>query len=131
MEKNITIESEQKNIRIIENLIEEISSQVELSTEVYGKVMVAAIEAVNNAIIHGNKSNREKKVDIRLEVNDKEMQIFIADEGEGFDYENVPDPTAPENIENIHGRGVFLMIQLSDEVHFFENGSKVELIFYI
>ena len=104
MEKNITIESEQKNIRIIENLIEEISSQVELSTEVYGKVMVAAIEAVNNAIIHGNKSNPEKKVDIRLAVNDKEMQIFIADEGEGFDYENVPDPTAPENIENIHHR---------------------------
>ena len=131
MEKNITIESEQKNIRIIENLIEEICSQIEMSAEVYGKVLVAAIEAVNNAIIHGNKSNTEKKVDIRLAVKNKEMKICIADEGEGFDYENVPDPTAPENIENIHGRGVFLMIQLSDEVHFFENGSKVELIFYI
>ncbi len=131
MEKNVTIASEQKNIRIIENLIEDLCSQIEMSSEVYGKVLVAAIEAVNNAIIHGNKSNPEKKVDIRLAVNDKEMHIFVADEGEGFDYENVPDPTAPENIENIHGRGVFLMIQLSDEVHFFENGAKVELIFYI
>ncbi len=131
MEKNITITSEQKNIRIIENLIDEISSKTKLSTEVYGKVLVAAIEVVNNAIIHGNKSNPEKKVDINIAVNSKEIHILVADEGEGFDYENVPDPTAPENIENIHGRGVFLMIQLSDEVHFFENGAKVELIFYI
>lgn len=131
MEKNISIASEQKNIRVIENLIEEICSKMNINNEIYGKVLVAAIEAVNNAIVHGNKSNPEKKVEINLAVNNKEMHIFISDEGEGFDYENVPDPTSPENIENIHGRGVFLMIKLSDEVHFFENGSKVELIFYI
>lgn len=130
MEKNIQIASVQNNIRIIENLIDETCSKMKLSTEVYGKVLVAAIEAVNNAIIHGNKSNPEKKVEIKLTVTEKEMHIFVEDEGEGFDYENVPDPTAPENIENIHGRGVFLMIQLSDEVHFYNNGAKVELIFY-
>ena len=131
MKKNISIASEQKNIRIVENLIDDICSQMKVSNEMYGKVLVAAIEAVNNAIIHGNKSDPKKKVEIKLSVNNQEMHIYVSDEGEGFDYENVPDPTSPENIENIHGRGVFLMIQLSDEVHFFENGSKVELIFYI
>jgi len=130
MEQHITINSEQKNLRIVEKTIDEISGEHKLSSEVYGKVLIAAIEAVNNAIVHGNKSNPEKKVDIKIETNEKEIHIFVADEGEGFDYENVPDPTAPENIENIHGRGVFLMIQLSDEVHFYENGAKVELIFY-
>lgn len=131
MKKNISIASEQKNIRVVENLIDDVCSHMNVSNEMYGKVLVAAIEAVNNAIIHGNKSNPAKKVEINMSVRNKEMHIFISDEGEGFDYENVPDPTAPENIENIHGRGVFLMIQLSDEVHFFENGAKVELIFYL
>ena len=131
MERNVRIASEQKNLRIVENLIDEISGEQKLSSEVYGKILIAAVEAVNNAINHGNKSNAEKEVEINISVGEKEMHIFVADEGEGFDYENVPDPTAPENIENIHGRGVFLMIQLSDEVHFFDNGSKVELIFYI
>ena len=131
MEKEITIRSEQENLRIIENIIDEVSSEIKLSSELYGKVLIAAVEAVNNAIMHGNKSIPEKKVEFKISTTGKEMHIFVSDEGEGFDYENVPDPTAPENIENIHGRGVFLMIQLSDEVHFYENGSKVELKFYI
>jgi serine/threonine-protein kinase RsbW len=131
MEKNVTITSKQENLRIVENLIDEISGLAKLKSEVYGKVLIAAIEAVNNAINHGNKLIAEKKVEIKISVEEKKIHIFVADEGGGFDYENVPDPTAPENIENIHGRGVFLMIQLSDEVHFFDNGSKVELIFYI
>lgn len=130
MEKNITINAEQKNLRVVENLIDQISSEVKLSSEVYGKVLIAAIEAANNAIIHGNKSDPQKKIEIKITTKEKEMHIYVTDEGEGFDYENVPDPTAPENIENTHGRGVFLMIQLSDEVHFYEKGSRVELIFY-
>lgn len=131
MEKRITIFSEQKNLRVVEKMVDEISGEQKLNSEVYGKVLIAAIEAVNNAIMHGNKSDATKKVEIKISASDKELHIFVGDEGEGFDYENVPDPTAPENIENVHGRGVFLMIQLSDEVRFFENGSKVELIFYI
>ena len=130
MEKETTIYSEQKNLRVVENLIDEISGELSLSSEVYGKVLIAAIEAVNNAIMHGNKSDPQKSVEIKIVTEGKEIHIFVKDEGEGFDYENVPDPTSPENIENIHGRGVFLMIQLSDEVHFYENGSRVELIFY-
>ena len=131
MEKKITINSEQKNLREVEKMVDEISGEQKLSSEVYGKVLIAAVEAVNNAIMHGNKSDPNKKVDIKMSTSDKGLHIFVGDEGEGFDYENVPDPTAPENIENVHGRGVFLMIQLTDEVHFFENGSKVELLFYI
>jgi len=130
MEKNITIYAEPKNLRVVENLIDQISSELKLSSEVYGKILIAAIEAANNAIIHGNKSDPQKKIEIKITKKKKEIHIYVADEGEGFDYENVPDPTAPENIENTHGRGVFLMIQLSDEVHFYENGSRVELIFY-
>lgn len=131
MKKHIKIASEPQNLRIIENLIDEISSEYEISSDIYGKILIASVEAVNNAIVHGNKSNVKKNVEIKILIKEEKLHIFVEDEGEGFDYENVPDPTAPENIENIHGRGVFLMIQLSDEMHFYENGSKIELIFYI
>jgi serine/threonine-protein kinase RsbW len=53
----------------------------------------------------------------------------IKDQGLGFDYSNIPDPTAPENIEKINGRGIFLMEKLSDKIEFFDNGSKVQLFF--
>jgi len=131
MKKHVKINSEPKNLQIVEHLIDDISNEYGFASEIYGKILIASVEAVNNAIIHGNKSDSEKVVEVDIFEKDEQLHIMVEDEGEGFDYENVPDPTAPENIENIHGRGVFLMIQLSDEVHFYENGSKVELIFYI
>jgi serine/threonine-protein kinase RsbW len=62
-------------------------------------------------------------------MNDIRISIFIQDEGPGFNYQNVPDPTIPENIENIYGRGVYLMRHLADNVVFHNNGQKVEIQF--
>jgi Anti-sigma regulatory factor (Ser/Thr protein kinase) len=84
---------------------------------------------VNNAIVHGNKQNEEKDVIVNITIEKGELHIVVKDQGKGFDYENVPDPTAPENIENISGRGIFLMRKLSDKLIFDENGTKAELIF--
>ncbi len=97
----------------------------------YGKVLIACIEAVNNSIVHGNNSNPEKYVAIGVESKNEKLKILVQDEGAGFDYKHIPDPTAPDNIENIHGRGVFLMNHLSDEVNFLDDGAGVELIFNI
>ncbi|MBA7517141.1 Anti-sigma F factor [subsurface metagenome] len=129
MKKRLEITSLQKNIRLVEALIDEITSKQELKADIYGRILIGTVEAVNNAIIHGNKSNPEKVVNIRIYKTKKELHIIVKDEGEGFDYKNVPDPTAPENIENIHGRGFFLMTKLSDKIVFYENGSRVELIY--
>ena len=57
--------------------------------------------------------------------------LRVQDQGPGFDYQNIPDPTSPENIEKINGRGVFLMQKLSDQIEFFENGSIVQLTFIL
>jgi serine/threonine-protein kinase RsbW len=59
------------------------------------------------------------------------IKFIVKDEGRGFNYENLPDPTAPENLEKIGGRGIFLMKHLSDEVQFKEQGRIVELSFYM
>jgi serine/threonine-protein kinase RsbW len=58
------------------------------------------------------------------------IQFVVEDEGKGFDYEHLPDPTSPENIEKVGGRGIFLMKHLSDEVQFTERGKVVHLNFY-
>lgn len=128
---NIQIPSIIENIRIIESFIDNAKNKLGLNDDIYGNIMIAVTESVNNAIIHGNKSDRNKNVQISLTINDDILKFIIEDEGEGFDYKNLPDPTAPENIDKTNGRGIFLMKHLSDEVNFLQNGRVVELCFYI
>jgi len=131
MQKRLQIISDPVSIRKIENLIDELSEKHNIESDLYGKVLVATVEAVNNAIIHGNKLDRNKIVNVNVFTSRQKIKINVRDEGRGFDYNKVPDPTSPENIENIHGRGVFLMQKLSDGIEFRHNGSEVELTFYI
>jgi len=129
MHKSLEIKSAPENLHLVEKVIDEMTEKHQIESDLYGKILVATIEAVNNAIIHGNKSDIDKKVTIDINANGDSMKIKIRDEGDGFDYEKVPDPTAPENIENIHGRGVFLMTKLSDDIKFNEKGTEVEMTF--
>jgi serine/threonine-protein kinase RsbW len=93
--------------------------------------MIAVTESVNNAIMHGNKNDRTKNVTLSLSLNNNVINFRIKDEGIGFDFQNLPDPTSPENLDKPSGRGIFLMKHLSDEVNFSNNGSLVELSFYM
>ena len=129
MRKDLNIPSEIGNLRLVEKVIDEVSFEVDMSDEVYGNVLVATMEATNNAIIHGNNSDPNKQVKIAIQVVERELKIHIEDQGIGFDYQSVPDPTAPENLEKIHGRGIFLMERLSDEILYLEEGRIVELKF--
>ncbi len=129
MIKDLNFASDIGNLRLVEKAIDELSLELDLSDEVYGNVLVATMEATNNAIIHGNRSNPEKEVKIKMKLEDKELMVHIEDQGEGFDHMNIPDPTAPENLEKINGRGIFLMERLSDEILYIEEGRIVELKF--
>ncbi|HKL08658.1 MAG TPA: ATP-binding protein [Bacteroidales bacterium] len=129
MEKSISIQSKIENINIVEKLIDEVSEEAQINSEIYGKMLIATVEAVNNSIVHGNKEDASKKVTVTFAINESKICIFIQDEGPGFNYQKVPDPTIPENIENISGRGVYLMRHLADHVLFHENGQKVEIQF--
>src|SRR5882762_1186819 len=118
--KMLKIASKIENLTLVEKLINDICSELKVNEDHYGNILVALTEAVNNAIQHGNKGNPEKTIDIKLISSGEESLSFtIEDQGEGFDYHNLPDPTAPENIESPNGRGVFLMKNLSDKVEFF------------
>ena len=129
MRKDLNIPSEIGNLRLVEKAIDELSTELDLSDEVYGNVLVATMEATNNAIIHGNNSDPSKNVKIEIQMLEKELKVLIEDQGIGFDHKNIPDPTSPENVEKINGRGIFLMERLSDEILYLEEGRIVELKF--
>ncbi|MEJ6681714.1 MAG: ATP-binding protein [Flavobacteriales bacterium] len=127
--REISFESAADNIHIVENLIDEICETLNVNEEYYGNILISLTEAVNNAMVHGNKLDSHKKVLVTVKTDDTSIHFTISDEGPGFDYANLPDPTAPENIEKPNGRGVFLMKNLSDGCSFEENGRVVELEF--
>lgn len=127
----IEIPSINENIRIIESFIDNAKEKFNLDDDIYGNIMIAVTESVNNAIMHGNKNDRTKNVTLSLSLNNNIILFKVMDEGHGFDFQNLPDPTSPENLDKPSGRGIFLMKHLSDEVNFSNNGSLVELSFYM
>src|SRR6218665_2501878 len=128
---SIQVPSITENIRMIESFIDNAKEKFHLDDDIYGNIMIAVTEAVNNAIRHGNSGNKDKNVFLGLTLSESLIKFTVKDEGSGFNYDNLPDPTAPENLEKPGGRGIFLMRHLSDEVDFKEGGRVVELSFYI
>lgn len=127
----ISISSKISDIVLVESFIESFVSHFQLSEELYGKVSLSVIEAVNNAIMSGNKQNPDKSVVVTAAKFEDKFQVTITDEGEGFDYNYIPDPTLSDNLEKDAGRGLFLMKILSDELIFEKGGSKVTLVFKV
>jgi serine/threonine-protein kinase RsbW len=128
---SIEIPSLSENIRMIESFIDNAKEKYHLNDDIYGNIMIAVTEAVNNAIKHGNQNNSRKNVSLALALEEGVIKFRVEDEGNGFDYEHLPDPTSPENLEKPGGRGIFLMKHLADEVAFGEKGKVVELSFYM
>ena len=126
---HMQIASKPESINLVEKLIDDIKTEYQVHEECYGNMLVAVTEAVNNAMQHGNKYDPSKMVNITYEVDTDQISFTISDQGSGFDYLNLPDPTDPENLEKPAGRGVFLMKHLADQIIFSENGKVVELYF--
>jgi serine/threonine-protein kinase RsbW len=127
----ISIPSLIENIKIIESFIDNAREKYAINEDIYGNIMISVTECVTNAIVHGNKLDKKKTVNLELCLDENEVKFIIMDEGPGFDYEHLADPTSPENLEKSGGRGIFIMRHLSDEVKFEEKGRKTVLTFYM
>lgn len=89
-------------------------------------IEIALREGLSNAVIHGNREDPYKRVHVTIRCSaDGEVSITVRDEGAGFDSDSIADPTAPENLISTHGRGIYLMRALMDEVSFEEGGTVV------
>jgi serine/threonine-protein kinase RsbW len=131
--ETLTITSDPHNIAQVEAYIEDIRAKYNIADDAFGNILISLTEAANNAIIHGNGSDPSKIVTItaELDARGKALSFTVSDQGKGFDHNNLADPTAPENIDQPCGRGVFLMMQLADMVVFSNHGSTVEMQFRI
>ncbi|MBL4623618.1 MAG: ATP-binding protein [Flavobacteriales bacterium] len=129
--QEIRISSKTENLTVVETFVDEVCEEFKINEDYYGNILIALTEAVTNAIQHGNKYDPEKNIDLQFIPKEKELIFTIKDQGSGFDFNNLPDPTEPENIEKLHGRGIYLMKHLADKVEFSDNGRAVELNFSI
>ena len=127
----LQLSSEMESLTPLENLIEELADKYQISEDTFANMMTCLNEAFINAIVHGNKLDATKKVIINAEVDSKRIIWTVKDEGPGFDPNKILDPTAPENLENLTGRGVFIIKQLADQCIFNASGNEMELHFKI
>jgi serine/threonine-protein kinase RsbW len=126
----VVLQSDYQSLIDVEKIVGSVCDEFGVQEDAFGNVLIAVSEAVNNAIQHGNKNNPNAKVEIKVANQNDTFCIQIKDEGKGFSFEDLPDPTAPENLLKDSGRGVFLMKNLADEVEFQNTGSIVNLYFH-
>jgi serine/threonine-protein kinase RsbW len=126
----VVLPSDYQSLIDVEKIVGNVCDDFGVPEDAFGNVLIAVSEAVNNAIQHGNKNNPDAKVEIKVANQNDTFCIQVKDEGQGFSYEDLPDPTAPENLLKDSGRGVFLMKNLADEVEFLNTGSTVNLYFH-
>jgi len=127
----IKFASNPKNVALVEGFIERMVEKHKLSPHKYGDILVSLTEAVNNAIIHGNGQDESKNVAIEFNRRDNALYIRVSDEGGGFDFRRLPNPTSPDHLMTCGGRGVYIMNELCDKLKFHNNGSTVEMRFKI
>ena len=127
----LKIKSRLENIAKVESMIESLRIQYSINDEQYGNMLLASVEAVTNAIEHGNNLDEKKIVNIEAYKSHSTFKLSIKDEGKGFNPDRLPDPTTPEFREQPDGRGVFLMKKLADEVCFSDGGRCVVMSFLL
>jgi serine/threonine-protein kinase RsbW len=128
----ISIHSTKEKIYKVERFIEEVCDRYNITNNYFGNISIAVMEAVENAMVHGNRNEKEKIISLDFESRPGELVFCIEDEGDGFDPQVVNDPTdVSEEIDEQVGRGLFMIRKLADEVHFNEDGNQIEMIFKI
>ena len=122
------IESDPELLPEVEEFFLSIAEELKLNETQQNNLTLSASEAVSNSIVHGNKLDRSKKVEITVTINDTKIEIKFKDEGKGFDPKAVPDPTAPENILKDSGRGLHIMRSFLDDLRYNFTPSGTEAI---
>jgi serine/threonine-protein kinase RsbW len=117
------------NVSKVEKFVDQLVNKYKIGPDKQCNILISLTEAVTNAIIHGNRKDEDKVVQVRHRRQKDCLSVRVSDEGNGFDFKKLPDPTSPEHILEEGGRGVFLMHQLADDIRYFNNGSTVEMQF--
>jgi len=117
-EYKLVLASDVENVEKVEELTERITKAMRFSEDECDSIAIAVTEAVNNAIIHGNKQDPQKKVYLKILADKNTLRVVVQDEGRGFNPDNLPDPLDPDNLLKESGRGIFILKSLMDDVSF-------------
>jgi serine/threonine-protein kinase RsbW len=131
LQRILTISSKLRNIDHVREFVREAFKESNLNMNSFNRIFLGISEAVNNAIMHGNKMNPEKNVFIKMNLQGNKMNVEVEDEGNGFNDLHLFDPTNRENIKREHGRGIYILSKIADELSFKDNGRKVFIQFTI
>lgn len=114
----ISVESNLDRLGEVEEMAEKAADLMNFNDEERDSLAIAVTEAVSNAIVHGNKEDEAKRVEVVFEVGRGRVRVSVKDQGPGFDPEKVNNPLDPENLLKESGRGIFILSALMDEVSF-------------
>jgi serine/threonine-protein kinase RsbW len=128
-QKTLTVASDLSSLEHVNAFAEMLKEWAPLEEGVYMNLMMALNEAACNAILHGNKLNPEKQVQIRATRFTDHLILEIHDQGEGFDPDSLPDPTHEDNLMKSGGRGIFIIRAYADHADFLDNGRLVKMRF--
>jgi len=113
---------------VVQNIMA-LASEMKCGEEHFAEIELALREALANAVIHGNRQNPAKKVEVKCFCQpDRGMLLVVEDEGAGFNPKEVPDPTQAEGLFETHGRGLFLIRRTMDHVRFSRSGRRVTMV---
>ncbi len=125
----LVFKSDPENIRLVKRWLDDIALQHGLNETIYPNILITLTEAVNNAIIHGNKCDQSKDISMWCDIRSERIKFIVRDEGDGFDWNNIPDPRTCERIQMENGRGVLIMQSLAHKVRYKKQGANVEITF--
>jgi len=126
------LDSELESADAAENLVIEVARDLGFAEEEIHKLGMAVRESVVNAVVHGNRYNRRKKVHLAVSSAPDRLTVKVGDEGEGFDINSIGNPIADHNLLQQSGRGIFLIRAFVDEfsVRRLTHGTEVTLMKY-
>jgi serine/threonine-protein kinase RsbW len=125
----VSLSAERKAVDPVVRNVMEIVREMQCATGKEDDIELALTEALANAVVHGAKEDASKTVECIVACDEQRgMLIMVRDPGPGFDPKSIPNPCTGDNIYSNHGRGIFLINQLMDEVKFHKNGTEIHMV---
>jgi serine/threonine-protein kinase RsbW len=129
------LESSLSSVDLAEDLALEMARKAGFDEDDLHKIAMSVRETMVNAVVHGNRYNANKKVHVSVSQGSGRLEVKIADQGEGFEMQELPDPLSEENLLRNSGRGIFLIKAFMDEVQVrrtqHPKGTEVTLVKYL
>ncbi|KAF0239032.1 MAG: anti-sigma regulatory [Prolixibacteraceae bacterium] len=122
----LVINSDVIELKKVETFLTEIFREYNLEMKYFNRVYLCISEAVINSIKHGNKNDKNKSVSIEVSYEEPEIRIRVEDEGNGFDLNQITDPTSEKNLKNESGRGIFIIKTLTNQIEYNEKGNRIQ-----